>query len=122
MSSLANVAVNETSAHRHTPGESSLLENHVALELDSLQLTEIRKHFNAIRLLDRKNSFEGSAPEEPFTRAKEVNQFIRCHEAAPIDKRQRANMCKAVCILENVAGRNDEDTTTHCMGWRVSAK
>ena len=24
------------------------------------------------------------------------------------------NDCKAVCILENVAGRNDEDTTTHC--------
>ena len=26
--------------------------------------------------------------------------------------------CKTVCILENVAGRNDEDTTTHCVGWR----
>ena len=24
------------------------------------------------------------------------------------------NDCKAVCILENVTGRNDEDITTHC--------
>ena len=48
---------------------------------------------------DRKNSFEGSAPEEPFTRAKEVNQFIRCHEAAPIDKRQQANIVKQCAYL-----------------------
>ena len=45
--------------------------------------------------------------------------------AVPIDIRRKlrarrekcatfVNDCKAVCILENVAGRNDEDTTTHC--------
>ena len=50
---------------------------------------------------DRKNSFNGTddsqgraTPEEPFTRTKEVNQSIRCHEAAPIDKRQRGNIAK----------------------------
>ena len=30
------------------------------------------------------------------------------------------NDCKAVCILENVAGRNDEDTPTHCSAFEKS--
>ena len=42
-----------------------------------------------------------------------LQQFSACsrQEAALIDIRQRGQHCKAVCISENVAGRNDEDTS-----------
>ena len=40
------------------------------------------------------------------------------HTEKPHARREKCvtfvNDCKAVYILENVAGRNDEDTTTHC--------
>ena len=84
----------------------------------SIRTTRRAPMYAEVERLGLQTSGEGQRgqgrPSPPPDQFSSSTQFDASTRARRENCATFVNDCKAVCILENVAGRNDEDTTTHC--------